>query len=327
MRTDLQRDLQRLRELAFHLQERSVDLLKRFQQSKKQINSNPLSEQIWKVYDWLLVPYSLWPVDFQGMAEHLLTSIKLEKEFDLPFNLLLEIIGPPPSRLATAEIERFEHLVQSGKYDRLTKQPAKFKEVEAALSEDQDFDNSWRLIKSHFDISKLANRSGVIRRRLSQERNFRPDWKFSWSTKKQRFLVLFDAMCHRWKLYGIQKDKPLLLKVSINPTPYGTMIVIPGHWSLDNKRDLDWAAIKRIHRVHGAVNQGPKLSEARIEKKQVSQKVKALWEEARKHNLRGDKRAEYVFTAMKVDLRTDVSWIKRHLREAKSHEQNKKVRL
>ncbi|MDZ4402098.1 hypothetical protein [Prosthecobacter sp.] len=324
MRTDLQHDLQRLRELAFHLHEKSVDLLKRFQQSKKEINSNPLSEQIWKVYDWLLVPYSLWPLDFQGMAEHLLKLIKLKKEFDRPLNLLLEIISPPPSRLATAEIEKFEHLMQSGKYDRLTKQPAKFSEVEAALSEDADFDNSWRLIKSHFDHSKLANRSGVIRRRLSQERNFRQGWEFSWATKKQRFLALFDAMCHRWKLYGIQKDRPLLLKVSINPTPYGTMIVIPGHWSLDNKRDLDWAAIKRIHRVHGAMNQGPKLSAARTERIQEAQKVKALWEAAKKQNLRGDKRVEHVLTAMKKDPRTDPSWVKRHLRLAKSSDQNRR---
>lgn len=49
----------------------------------------------------------------------------------------------------------------------------------------------------------------------------------------------------------MEKDKPLLMKVSVNPTPYGTLIFVPRTWSFDARRDLDWGAITRLHRAAG----------------------------------------------------------------------------
>jgi hypothetical protein len=50
------------------------------------------------------------------------------------------------------------------------------------------------------------------------------------------------------------RDRPLLLKVSVNPTPHGTMIVTaalePG-----SHRDLDWKFIGKLHRARGARKQ------------------------------------------------------------------------
>ena len=64
-----------------------------------------------------------------------------------------------------------------------------------------------------------ANKRGVIRRRLSQERSFREGWRFDWSDRQSRFRNVFDAFCYAWDLYGVEKDKPLLMKVTVNPTP------------------------------------------------------------------------------------------------------------
>jgi len=71
--------------------------------------------------------------------------------------------------------------------------------------------------------------------------------------------MLFDAMCYRWRLYGMEKDRPLLLKVSVNPTPHGTMIVIPRYLSLDPHRDLDWKLIGRLQSVPGSGEAGAEI--------------------------------------------------------------------
>jgi hypothetical protein len=59
------------------------------------------------------------------------------------------------------------------------------------------------------------------------------------------------------------------------------MIVIPRHWSLDPRRDLDWSLINRLH-SRGAKKQGPKLSPARIQKLDEAKRVKQLWQSAKK---------------------------------------------
>jgi hypothetical protein len=204
--------------------------------------------------------------------------------------------------------------VESGRYERMLKQAEKFEEQERALLEDDGLSAVWQKIKENFDASQFQNSRGVIRRRMSQERNFREGWEFDWANARRQFDLLFDAMCYRWKLYGMEKDRPLLLKVSVNPTPHGTMIVIPRHWSLDPHRDLDWKLIGRLHRSRGSRKQGPKLSSARIEKSKEARKAKLLWAEARKNGKKGEARYEYVREKMGRDRRADPGWLKRLLR-------------
>src|SRR6185436_14730473 len=117
--------------------------------------------------------------------------------------------------------------------------------------------------------------------------------KFSWKTEAERFQNVFDAFCHRWDLYGMElrkipnskiqipnksqnpnpnsvcslseewEDRPLLLKLTVNVTPYGTIIVVPKYWSFDPKRDLKWGAVTSLHKMREVKRQGPKLSPGR----------------------------------------------------------------
>jgi hypothetical protein len=190
----------------------------------------------------------------------------------------------------------------------------KFDEQERALQENAELKGTWEEIKRRFGAEQFQNSRGVIRRRMSQERNFREGWKFEWADDRGRFQLFFDAMCYRWKSYGMEADRPLLLKVSINPTPHGTMIVIPRHWSLDPHRDLDWGLIGRLHRTRGARKQGPKLSVARMERMKESRVARKLWDEAKCQGLRGEERYEYVRSRMGRDVRMDPGWLKKLLR-------------
>ncbi|HWH70353.1 MAG TPA: hypothetical protein VNT26_13285, partial [Candidatus Sulfotelmatobacter sp.] len=209
------------------------------------------------LYDWLLVPLSLWPIDFEGLAGHVLAEVATGRGLDEELALLLGMLDNPPSAATQAAVAEFEQYVQSGGYEKLLRQPEKFEEQEQALLEDEELRRTWEEIKRRFETAQYQNGRGVIRRRMSQERNFRDGWQFDWADARRRFHLFFDAMCYRWKLYGMEGDRPLLLKVSVNPTPHGTMIVIPRHWSLDPHRDLDWKFIGQLHRARGAKKQGP----------------------------------------------------------------------
>ena len=284
----LQADLENLQKLAFHHSERCGPLLKQFHENTAGINSYSSSALVWRIYDWLCVPLSLWPIDFEGLAKFLFVLIEKKRRFDPDLLWLLKLIGDPPDNATCATVGEFEHLVEAGNYDELVKQPEKFKEHDDVLKRDEELLKSWKQIKKRWDVASLQNRRGVIRRRMSQERNFRGDWNFDWRNARRRFYLFFDALCYRWKLYGMQHDDPLLLKISVNPTPHGTMIVIPRHWSLDLARDLHWNKIGRLHRAHKAIRQGPKWSVTRIQKNREAHEALKYWNEGRKLVKRGD---------------------------------------
>jgi len=315
MKRNLRTDLEQLQKLAFRRAERCGPLLGQFHATRLKIDAHPSSSNIWRVYEWLLVPFSLWPIDFVGFAKHLLNLVEIDGDLDQDILLLLKLVGNTPDRETQATVGVFEHFVEAGQYDHLLKQPEKFQEGKNRVKRDQELKKTWQQIKHRWDVSAFRNPRGVIRRRMSQERNFRENWAFDWSDQKGKFHLLFDVMCYRWKLYGMEHDDPLLLKISVNPTPHGTMIVIPRHWSLDLARDLHWNKIGELHRSHKAIRQGPKLSPARTEKYKEAKQVLKFWNEAGVKKIRGDDRYEHVLNKMRKTGGTDSAhnWVKRHL--------------
>jgi hypothetical protein len=317
MKRNLRSDLEKLEKLAFRRIERCGLLVKRFHQNKAHIRPHPEALSIWKVYDWLLSPFSLWPIDFEGFSRFLLDQIESRVALDEKIVFMLRMLDQSPDQKVHEPVRHFEHTVENGNYDHLLIRPEKFAERESALLADQKLFAAWTKVKSYCEIKSHQNSRGVIRRRMSQERNFRSHWEFDWSNDEGKFSVLFDVLCHRWRLYGMQNDKPLLLKVSVNPTPHGTMILIPRELSLDPVRDLDWKTINRLHRSHGTLRQGPKWSINRIRDRQDAPKVKQLWDEAGAQKLRGQKRYDHVYKAMRKSSNTDQCWVIRMLRLAK----------
>ena len=116
------------------------------------------------------------------------------------------------------------------------------------------------------------------------------DWKEPW----HRFQAAFDAFCARWDLYGMQGDKPLTMKLSVNLTPHGTMIFIPAYWSFDAKRDVSWAAVKKLHGARALKKQGEALTEGLEERRANAAKLRKLDREVKRLGLRGDKKHEFL---------------------------------
>ena len=309
-------DIEYLQSLAFKRAAKVEGLVREFHDSAIAIDRQPNANEIWNVYRWLITPLSLWPIDVQILATAILTRIKKDAELRRHECATLELLAPAPTKEHAHEIARFEHRVEKGEYDVLLKQPEKYQELEAQLSNRRELLKDWATLKSAFDVKKFQNPLKIIRRSVSGERNFRPMWSGNIRTRKERFFAAFDAFCHRWHLWGMQGEKPLPLKVTANPTPHGILLMIPGLWSFDARRDLDWAFIQKLHRAYGSHRQGPKLSKARIRIDSEARAVAALVKQGKATGLKGERLNDFILAEMKMHPGTDPSWIKRRIKRS-----------
>jgi hypothetical protein len=334
MESDLKGDLKRFGRMAFVRAADCTEVIRRFHSLKSNVqppsskalrrSRSPKSQKgkaddadfglLKKVYEWVFVPMSIWPVDVRGLCLHLLDCVESGRRVDERARLLCEYLGDVPAEPVCKGISEYEHAVKAGSYESLIEAQYKFDLMEAELEENAEFKADWEAIKRVFDIAKYRNAKGVIRRRMVQERNFRPrDWKFAWRMEWERFQNVFDAFCHRWDLYGMEADRPLLLKLSVNLTPFSTMIEVPRYWSFDPKRDLKWGAVTKLHRMREVRRQGPKLSPSRAARQEEAAAARRLWREATRAGLKGDGRKAWVMERLGWDVRTDESRLRRLL--------------
>jgi hypothetical protein len=312
MNPELRQDLRRAEQLAFASVSGAKTLLTQFHSltpSAKNRRDHALLE---KIRNWMFVPLSLWPDDLRGFGLHLAEFIQRGRELDPAATLMARLLPEAPGHTVCGPIAKYEHAVKAGNYEALIAAQDKFDALEHELQRNPELKADWDAIKAIFDVSKYQNAAGVIRRRLVQERNFRPaDWKFSWDTEAQRFQNVFDAFCHKWDLFGMEKDRPLLLKLTVTVTPYGTIIMVPKYWSFDPRRDLKWKAITKLHRTRSAQKQGPKLISNQAERRQDAKRAWELWNEATEAGMKGEGRNQWVMGRLGWDARTDESRLRR----------------
>ena len=313
-----QEDLKHLEGLAFSHSRKYSKLIKGFHSLRAVIDKHTHAKEIWDVYGWLISPLSLWPFDLGIFAEKILNSIQRRQRLTTNEALILSFIAKPPDREQVKAIVDFEHHIERGAYENILRQDEKHEQIQTTLLADPALAETWEKLKSAFDVSKFQNKRGIIRRTFCGERNFKPAWPGGIGSTADQFQAAFDAMCHRWQLWGMEHDKPLPLKLTVHPTPHGIMIMIPRLWSFDVRRDLKWKKVQELHHAYGAHRQGPKLSKAQVAKAEEAKAVVAFWNEASASGLKGEAKMEYVMKRMKRDLRSDPSWVKRRLKEGRS---------
>src|SRR5205807_1580775 len=144
------------------------------------------------VYAWVFVPWSLWPVDVRGLGLHVIRCMEEGRELDTGARLMCGLLADAPSDAVCEPIAEYEHAVKAGNYEGLIEAQHKFDLMEKELAKNPELKADWEKIKAEFKVDGYRNAAGIIRRRLAQERNFRPaDWKFSWETEAQRFQNVF----------------------------------------------------------------------------------------------------------------------------------------
>lgn len=215
MDSELRADLRRLGKLAYHRLEVSGDLVKGFRSSKTARKDQP--EFLGRLYQWLFVPITLWPIDIDGLLRQLIKALNAGTRVQKELLLLIDLLPPIPDEKARSAMMEHEHEVQHGNYGSLSRAQHKFDAAEAKLARDPEFKASWQAIKARFDVDKFRDHKQIIRRRLVAERSMREDWHFRWRSPDDRFRAVFDVFCQRWNLYGMERDEPLASQVDSKP--------------------------------------------------------------------------------------------------------------
>ncbi len=289
----LDQDLKRLKAQAFDRIEWTEATVRRYHALLPKLKAATLLP-LRGLYDWLFVPYSLWPFNIRDVLENCLTTLEEGKRLNSRQLLVIEMLPEPPDDAVCATVTDHERNVQAGKYENMLKMEAKYSQNELSIRADPELRRQWSRIKAEFNVKAYCDYKGVIRRTMNVERNLRPLFSVNMHRQREVFQASFDAFCLRWNLYGMQHDEPLPLKLAVNLTPYGTMIHIPSYWSFDPKRDIHWDAIANLHRVRVHGRQGISLAEGLAERMKAARKLQRLDKQALRLGLKGEKKHEFL---------------------------------
>ena len=289
----LERDLKKLESRAYHFAEWAEDTLRRYHASIPNLQ-DAAAARLRVLYDWMFVPLTLWPFNIHEMLNDLLAALEQGKRLSRQQCLIIDLLPKPPDEAICAAVADHEHRVQTGSYENHVTTQAKFAQAELTIQTDPELQRQWARIKATFKVPAYADHKGVIRRTMDTERNLRPSFSVNLHSRADAFRAAFDAFCLRWNLYGMQHDEPLLLKLAVNITPYGTMIHIPSYWSFDPKRDIRWDAIASLHRVRVPGRQGAALAEGRAARMKLAKKLRRLDQEVLRLKLKGEKKHAFL---------------------------------
>jgi hypothetical protein len=268
--------------------------------SARQNLKEAVEPQLRLLYEWMFVPPTLWPYNVQDVLEDCLANLEKGKRLKSRQRLLIDLLPEPPDAGICATVAEHEHHVQKGIYEDLVKMPVKFVQKDLAIQVDPQLHSDWARIKAAFKVEAFRDDKGVIRRTMATERNLRPWFSVNPRRRGDVFQATFDAFCLRWNLYGMQNDVPLVLKLAVNITPFGTLIHIPAYWSFDPKRDIRWDAIAALHRARVPGRQGAALAEGLAERMKLAEKLHALDKQAAALGLKGEKK--HVFLCVGLGL-------------------------
>jgi hypothetical protein len=304
------RDLKKIEARAYHISDWAEAIVRRYHA----LNLGAAEADgllVRALYAWLLVPPTLWPFNIHNILVACLASVERSNRLAPRLRLLIELLPAPPADAICAGVADHEHHVQSGTYENLVNTSAKFRQNEETIRSDPQLGHDWTRLKATFPISSYQDAKGIIRRTMCVERNLRPSFSVNPRSARQLFAAAFDAFCLRWNLYGMEGDEPLLLKLAVNVTPYGTMIHIPAYWSFDPKRDIHWKVVAKLHRLRVTGRQGTALAESRAERRQDARKLPQLDKEVERLGLKGERKHSYLCAGLGWDERTSARRISR----------------
>jgi len=318
VRSTLQQDLFLLKELGC---DDCLDIARSFHRLGKRAHRHPDFNALFSLYQWLFTPYCLWCVDFDQLLRHATAQVARGKRLKAAILLLAELLGDSPQVVRRDLILQHMQDVEEGKYEGMVRALCKYEQKESELAANATFRQEWNKIKALFPVRRYWNKGGVIHREIIGERNTISEIQTEWKSRDVLFQAVFNTFCQKWSLYGMRKDHPLLLKISVNLTPYGTMIFVPSYWSLDWKRDFDGHAISKLHRSRGVPKQGPKLGSIRLQRLQDAGRARQFITQARRMGFRGERRIRWMMDQLRWHVNTDPSRLRRLLQPVRSGEE------
>jgi hypothetical protein len=261
----------------------------------------------------------------QQVQQALETPIRAEPFFDVLLGLLISVDGQScrsgfnfAQVTDLREIIKYERGRRAGSPEWCWKTKHKYDLFAAQVKNTPEFHEDWRLLSKNFKLDRYRDSQGIIRRSLLVEGNWRKPNLSDLRHEDNRFQVVFDFFCWKWFLYAMQGDEPLVQKLAVTLTPFGTQIFIPGFWSLDPARDINWAKVTRLHRARGTSKQGEKLAGNQKAREQLVKRIVKADQAARQQKLRGQARYDYIKGSAGLVKAVDDAEIRRYLRQGRN---------
>ena len=335
---ELARALERLWLLPFHRYDTCAPLLlfsfadlppleKRFH-TRRDADGTALCGAFRVMTEMLLQGVAIFPGEPHYLAGQLMAALQSpvpeSRRYVLPFARLLasatggqcggnRFLAEDPDAIAI-----HEHHARQGRYEEIVASPHKYDAYVRQLDGTPQFWREWDELKTAFTRLAFWDAAGLVRRSPLSERNWERGGLPNFKNPAERFQTAFDVFCWKWFLYGMERaaprDRPLVQKIIYTFGPYGTTLFIPGYWSFDANRDLDWKALGKLHKARGVPRQGEKLEQNRSELRKQVKRAQAADREAKKKGLRGEKRYSFIKQSAGLDMRTDDAQVRKLLK-------------
>ncbi len=185
----LARDLLILKSRAYHMTEWTEAAICRYH-AFLAAGAHPDVPALRVFYAWVFVPPTLWPFNILDVLSGCLETLEAGKPVPAPLNLLAALLPPVPGEAVCSAVAEHEHHVQAGAYEHLVKTPAKYRQNEDALRADLRWQEDWTRLKAAFRLRNYRDAKGIIRRRMSTERNLRPDFHVDLRRAKDVFAAV-----------------------------------------------------------------------------------------------------------------------------------------
>ncbi len=270
---------------------------------------------------WLVVPYSMWVRDFLGLSAYLSAQVRAGNPLSPRFVLVMRLLREFPPEIAQKIVAMHEHDVQKGKYDRWTRSNKKFLAYEKSIQNNPVLRKEWELFREEFDIAPYRNAAGIVRRYVYSERNFKnKDWPFAYDDDEKEFYQAFSDFCVKWDLWCmecLEKDTPMLLKLTVNLLPIGFMIIIPTYMTVDGPRDIRWVELTKVIKALGTARMGARRLADKEDREAEALRIHYANETALKDGLLGERRIDYIIKEADLDADSDDRYIRHRLNLAK----------
>src|SRR5262245_44605859 len=130
MNRTLPDDLERLKQLAFGKVADRRKFVEGFHALEESVKGHPDYPRLEKLFPWVFVPLSLWPVDIEGFGLKILECVSAGRELDDRARLKCRLLGPPPAESVCTMVSQYEQRVKAGSYEVLLAADHKFNQIE-----------------------------------------------------------------------------------------------------------------------------------------------------------------------------------------------------
>ncbi len=279
-----------------------------------QPDHQPHHGRIRRLIEWLVIPPTLWLVDYVGLSKIIARRLSQKEPIDPRMLELIDELEELPGPEEQAHAVKCETTAQSGDYAKFLRNPEKYQAMVSRVVEDPKRIAHWNRIEKLFKLGKFRHHSkGVIRRTQYLERGVPPEeFYLTDASDEERWLfrAIFDLYCSKYGLFGMKFSEALVEHLTITRTRFNTIISIP-NWLAVARDDIMWEAVMDTHWNPDRTRQGPKASGNELERLEMFRRLDAATIQAKSENLQGEpfrRRVEELAQRPHTDKRIHIRW-------------------